>query len=96
MPDAVILTPSLSAIILDNPEMESETFLTKASEVIRAKYVNKEMDRDHDTRDKEKQEDEATTVEDKEEEEGQTGPNEPFKDESGELEEKFYDVLLFY
>ena len=96
VPDAVILTPSLSAIILDNLEMEPETFLTKASEVIRAKHVNEEMDRDQDTRDKEKQEDKATTAEDKEEDEGQTGPKEPFKDESGELEEKFYDVLLFY
>ena len=35
-------------------------------------------------------------TEDKEEDEGQTGPEEPFKDESGELEEIFYDVLMFY
>ena len=80
MPDAVILTPSLSAIILDNLEMEPETFLTKASDVIRAKHVNEEMDRDQDTRDKEKQEDKATAAEDKEENKGQTGPKEPFKD----------------
>ena len=94
VPDAVIMTPSLSAIILDNPKMEPETFLTKASEIIRTKYVNKEMGRDQDTMDKEKQEDKATTTEDKEEDEGQTGPEELFKDESGALEETFYDVLL--
>ena len=95
VPDAVILTPSLSAIILDNPEMEPETFLTKASEVIRAKYVNEEMDRDQDTRDKEKNEEEAMTVEDKEKDEEQIGPEEPFKDESGELEEKNMTSFCF-
>ena len=95
VPDAVILIPSLSAIILDNPEMEPETFLTKAFEVIRNKYVHKEMDRYQDARDKEKQEDKATTAKDKEGNKGPTGPKDPFKDELGELEEKNCDVLLF-
>ena len=96
VPDAVIMIPSLSAIILDNPEMEPAVFLTKATEIIRTKYVNEEIDKDQDTLDRETQEIEAATTGEKEDGEERTGLEDPFRDESGELEGKFYDVLLFY
>lgn len=96
VPDAVILIPSLSTIILDDPDMEPENFMTRAAELIRNKYIQEEIEHDRHTRNKDKQEDEEATTEDKEGEEEQQGPQDPFKDESGELEEKFYDVLLFY